>query len=326
MTLGKNRLLGQFKWHLIVIYIALAVTILLTLFTNVFRSTEGNSIPQAVWLLVAFVLLVALTTILSVLYKVVGAVEDVGAKLEKVSEAIEKNRTVLGQINQSSRLTETTRAIAFREIDRQTLRDAVFEKLQQQDFDSTYEIIEEIANSTGYQELAKQLRAETDRYRDATDTGRATQVISHINKLFETHEWAKASAHIERLIRTYPRSDKAKAMRRELIDKKEERKKILLTAWDDAVTRRATDRSIEILRELDSYLTPNEAMALQEAARDVFRSKLHGLGVRFSLAVSGRQWKQALKTGLQITRDFPNSKMSGEIREKMDVLQQKVLQ
>ncbi|MGA1980808.1 MAG: hypothetical protein ABSG99_09685, partial [Sedimentisphaerales bacterium] len=82
----------------------------------------------------------------------------------------------------------------------------------------------------------------------------------------------------------------------------------------------ATDRSLEILRDLDQYLTPNEGLALQEAARDVFRTKLHNLGVQFSLAVSGRQWAKALETGNEIIRDFPNSRMAEEIREKLDIL------
>jgi len=77
---------------------------------------------------------------------------------------------------------------------------------------------------------------------------------------------------------------------------------------------------LEILRELDQYLTPNEGLALQEGARDVFRTKLHNLGVQFSLAVSGKQWAKALETGMEIIRDFPNSRMAEEIREKIDAL------
>jgi len=48
--------------------------------------------------------------------------------------------------------------------------------------------------------------------------------------------------------------------------------------------------------------------------------------VQFSLAVSGRQWNQALATGRQIINNFPNSKMAEEIREKMDILEQKAQQ
>jgi hypothetical protein len=113
-------------------------------------------------------------------------------------------------------------------------------------------------------------------------------------------------------------------MRQQLLDHKEERKRILMAAWDDAVQQGETDRSLEILRELDMYLTPNEGLALQEAAKDVFKTKLHNLGVQFAMAISNKEWDEALEVGQQIIRDFPNSRMSTEIKEKLDVLRQNV--
>ena len=71
------------------------------------------------------------------------------------------------------------------------------------------------------------------------------------------------------------------------------------------------------------YLTPNEGLALQESASGVFRTKLHNLGVQFSLAVTEKQWDIALEAGRQIVLDFPNSKMAQEIRGKMDILRQR---
>lgn len=97
-----------------------------------------------------------------------------------------------------------------------------------------------------------------------------------------------------------------------------------MATWDEAVKSQNTDQSLEILRELDVYLTPNEALALQEAAKDVYRNKLHNLGVQFSMAVSDRKWGDALEVGERIITDFPNSKMSEEIRGKLDVLKQNV--
>jgi len=326
MDSGKDRPLWRFKWHIVVICIALIAVVLLIVFTTIFRTPEAGLIPQFVALLSVLALLVAVLIMLLRAFKILDAFVENGAKLEKIAEALEKSRTVLAQINQNTRLSEAARAVAFRDADRQALREAVFDKLHQQDFDTTYEIIDEIAHLAEHQKLAEQLHAEADKYRDATDAERVNQVIAHIEKLFESYQWPKASVQIERLIRAYPDSEKAKAVRQRLLDKKEERKKILLTAWDDAVKRQATDRSLEILRELDLYLTPNEGLALQEAARDVFRTKLHNLGVQFSLAVSAEQWAQAFQTGRQIIRDFPNSKMAEEIREKMDVLKQRVQQ
>ncbi len=327
MKIAKDSFIWRFKWHIAaVIYVVLILVILLVTFTDVFETSQENQIPQLVWLLGGAVVLVALIMILSKLLKVLEALRENGTKLEKVAGSLEKIRAGLSQVDQSARISETAKKIAFREADRQALRDAVFDKLQQKNFDATYEIIDEIAHLGGYKELAEQLRSEANKYRDASDQDRVNQVIEHIDNLLDDCQWAKASMLIERIIRDAPKSDKALAMRQKLVDKKEERKKILLNAWDDAVKRQATDRSLEILRELDMYLTPNEALALQEAATDIFRNKLHSLGVQFSLAVSGKQWVQALHTGQQIVRDFPNSKMAQEIRERIEVLKQKVEQ
>jgi tetratricopeptide (TPR) repeat protein len=317
MGLGKDRPLWRFKWHFVIISIALIAVVLLIILASILEIT---------WRIAALALLVAVVLILSKTFKILNSLSENGAKLEKITETMEKNRSVLTQINQNTRLSEAAKAIAFRDADMQSLRETVFDKLQQQDFDTTYEIIDEIARHVEYTSLAEQLRTQANNYRDATDTERVNQVIAHIEKLFESSQWAKASAQIERLIRDFPKSENAKAMRQKLLDKKEERKKILLGAWDDAIKRQATDRSLEILRELDLYLTPNEGLALQEAAKDVFRNKLHNLGVQFSLAVSGKQWEKAIEAGEQIIRDFPNSRMAEEIHEKWDILKQRVEQ
>ena len=317
MNLGKDKPLWRLMWRFVIIPIALIAVVLLIILASILDIT---------WRIAALALLVTFVLILSKKFKILNSLSENGTKLEKITETLEKNRSVLTQINQNTRLSEAAKAIAFRDADMQSLREAVFDKLQQQDFDTTYEIIDEIARRVEYKGLAEQLRTQANNYRDATDAERVNQVIAHIEKLFESSQWAKSSAQIERLIRDFPKSENAKAMRQKLLDKKEERKKILLNAWDDAIKRQATDRSLEILRELDLYLTPNEGLALQEAAKDVFRNKLHNLGVQFSLAVSGKQWEKAIEAGEQIIRDFPNSRMAEEIHEKWDILKQKVEQ
>jgi hypothetical protein len=254
------------------------------------------------------------------------AVRENSERLDKVVEAMEKQRSVLDDINKNTRLSEAAKTIVSRDINRQALREAVFDNLQQNEFQTAYEIIKETEQLTEFKDLAKLLKLQTDKYHDATDMERVKQVIAHIEKLFDSYEWAKASVHIERLIKSYPDSQETKGLRQALIDKKEERKKQLLMMWDESVKRQATDRSLELLRELDMYLTPNEALALQEAASDIFKTKLHNMGVQFSLAVSSKQWAEAYKIGLQIIKNFPNSRMAIEIRSKVEILRQKAAQ
>jgi len=166
------------------------------------------------------------------------------------------------------------------------------------------------------------LKDTADKYRNATDQERVSQVINYIERLFEQHQWTAATIQIERLLKFYPDSEKAKDLPYKLIEKKEQRKRELLDAWDQAVKKSDTDYSLTILKELDLYLTPSEGLALQEAASEVFKNKLHNLGVQFALAVSDKHWVKALETGQEIIRGFPNSRIADEIRSKMAILRE----
>jgi hypothetical protein len=275
MNSENDGFLRRFKWHVVIICVALVIVVVLTLFTNIFQKSQTDLLRQRVLLLGVLVILCAILAMLSRVFKILDALRDNSIKLEEVTSVLEKISSGLTQINHSTRVSETAKAIAFRDADRQSLREAVFDKLQQQEFSAAEEIINEIAKRPEYKELAEQLRAQTNRYHDATDQERLNQVIAHINKLLDDCQWGRASAQIEGLIKANPDNEQAKAMRQVLLDKKQERKRILLAAWDDAIQNQETDRSLEILKELDQYLTPNEGLALQEAARDAFRTKTH---------------------------------------------------
>jgi hypothetical protein len=322
MDSEKDGQVWQYKWHIAIIVVALAGVLALSVFTRIFEKTE--SVWQLVALAGGVIFLMALLIMLARVSKIVSTMNQNSARLEEASKAMESIRDGLLQLSHSTRISEAAKAIAFREDDKRSLREAVFERLKQNDFNGAYEIVDEIENHSEYRLLAEELRRQVDDYRDATQDERIDKAIAQVQKLFDACQWVKASLQIESLIRTNPDSEKLKALRQRLVERKEERKRILLAAWDDAVTRQETDRSLEILRELDMYLTPNEALALQEAAKDVFRTKLHNLGVQFALAVSDKHWTNALEIGQQIVRDFPNSRMSIEIREKLHVLKQNV--
>jgi type II secretory pathway component PulJ len=322
MDAGKDSQAWQYKWHIAIIMVVVGGVIAVSLFTRLLEKIES------VWLfaLVAggLIFLIALLVMLSRVSRIVSTLNENSARLEEASKAMESIRDGLLQINHTTRISEAAKAIAFREDDKRSLREAVFERLKQNDFNGAYEIVDEIENHSAYRLLAEELRRQVDNYRNATQEERIDQASAQVEKLFDACQWVKASLQIESLIRANPTAEKLKALRQKLVERKEERKRILLAAWDDAVTRQETDRSLEILRELDMYLTPNEALALQEAAKDVFRTKLHNLGVQFALAVSDKHWSNALEIGQQIVRDFPNSRMSVEIREKLHVLRQNV--
>lgn len=323
MDSNKDSQVRQSKWQIpVIVAVVVVAVIILGVFTRIFENSAA--VRDLLFALASLVSLAALVIMLARVSGIVNTLQDYSTKMEEATKSLANIHEGLEQIKHSTRVSEVVKAIAFRDDERESLREAVFDKLKERDFDGAYEIADEIAGHAGYRSLAEDLRREIDQYRDATEDERVDQTIGHIEALFGSAQWAKASVQIESLIRMHPGSDKAKTLRQELVDHKEQHKRSLLTAWDNAIKRQETDRSLEILRELDMYLTPNEALALQEAAKDVFRTKLHNLGVQFAMAISDKQWAGALDVGQQIIRDFPNSRMSNEIREKLHVLQQNV--
>ncbi len=316
--------LSRYRWHIFVVFLAIAVLAAVILFSDAFQTSESNILSQIVLMLGALLFLSALLVILSRVIKIFDALRDNSKKMEELTAALEKIHNGLAQINHSTRISETAKSIAFRDADRQSLRQAVFEKLQTQDFDAAIELTDDIAMQPEYIDLATELRKQVEQYRNATYQERLNQMITNIEKLLDDCRWVEASTQIEGMIKACPESEQAKAMRQTLIDRKQERKKIMLAAWDDAIQNQETDRSLEILKELDQYLSPNEASALQEAASDIFRTKLHNLGMQFSISVTERRWADALDLGERIIKDFPNSKMSEEIYSKIEIIRRNV--
>lgn len=246
-----------------------------------------------------------------------------GERLEQSIEMLNRQRTLLMQIAQGIRLTDAAKEIVFKEAERLELGEAVLVKLHQHDFEMAQAMIDAMKESPRYRALCEQLSRMAERYRTSTEESRIAQVINHIEGLLDRQLWSQAAAQIETLQNMFPYSEKAKNMSARFQEKRNLHKRKLLAEWDRAVKGKNTDRCLDILKELDLYLTPSEALALQESASTVFKTKLHNLGVEFSVAVTEKNWSHALACGREIVQNFPNSRMAAEIRAKMDILQER---
>jgi len=269
----------------------------------------------------------ALMAVLVLIWRIssiIDTLKDNSAKLEQVAQSLSDITEGLSEISRSSRLSESTKAIAFRDTERDSLKEAVLIKLDQHDFEAADELIDEIAQHHEHSDLATDLRKIAELKQKASHNDRIEEYVRQIEALLCDYQWSKASVRIEGLINAYPGSERALGLRGRLHTCKEKHKRELLSTWDAAVKREDTDKGLQTLKELDAYLTPNEALALKEAAKDVFRNKLHILGVQFSMAVADKDWNVALGVGEHIIADFPNSRMAEEIKTKMEVLKQNV--
>jgi hypothetical protein len=114
-----------------------------------------------------------------------------------------------------------------------------------------------------------------------------------------------------------------KGLQKEIETRRQAHKRQLLDAWYDAVNRKDVDGSIEILKKLDLYLTPQEGEMLQETARGMFKLKLENLKAQFAQAVQDHRWTEAVRLGDTIIQDFPNSRIAAECRETMETLRKR---
>jgi fluoride ion exporter CrcB/FEX len=219
MDSGKDSQVWQYKWHIAIIVVAVAGALALSVFTKVLETTD--SVRQLLMLLGGLIFLAALLTMLSRVSKIVNTLNENSARMEEASKAMASIRDGLLQLSHSTRISEAAKAIAFREDDKRSLREAVFERLKQNDFEGAYEVVDEIENHSEYRLLAEELRQQVDNYRNATHEERIDQAIAQIQKLFDGCQWVKASLQIESLIRANPDSEKLKELRQRLVERKE---------------------------------------------------------------------------------------------------------
>ena len=223
-------------------------------------------------------------------------------------------------ITTNSQISDAARSIANREIERETLRQAIREEMFGGDLEAAQYLINEMERRFGYKQEAKGLHDELDQVREMSIEEKINEAVSHIHRMMEQYRWTRASHEIQRLMKLFPQHQRINALPAEMTRLREARKQELLKEWKVAVDRAEVDRGVTILTELDQYLTPQEAQALQESARHVFKARLLNLAVQFGLAVSENRWRDALQVGLQIRKEFPNSRMAREVSEKTETL------
>jgi hypothetical protein len=139
----------------------------------------------------------------------------------------------------------------------------------------------------------------------------------------QDRKWDYAQAEADRLLKLAPKDTRVLEVIEELKGSKEGYKCKLLDDWHGAVDRKDLDRGIALLKEIDPYLTREEAKKLEQSAREIFKAKLLDLGVQFRGAVTDRRWDAALEVGDRIRTEFPNSTMAREVTESMDALKAK---
>lgn len=238
-------------------------------------------------------------------------------------ERLEQISIMLNLMSEQQLLSDRARAVAFREKDRDALRRAIQEEISRGDWEAAGGLITEMEGVFGYRQEAARFREEIKSRRGETVRKQIAEVVTVIDRHIRGEQWAEALREAERLGQTFPDDEQVRRLPADIEARRLAHKKQLMDSWQDAVNRHDIDGGIEILKQLDLYLTPQEAEAFQETARGVFKEKLNNLRTQFTLAVQDHHWTEAVQLGEAIIAEFPNTRIAQEVKEKMDTLRQR---
>ena len=243
-----------------------------------------------------------------------------------IAEQLRRQRDFIQTIAENSSLSEWSKRIIYREKDYEYLRDTIQGASARQDWVSAERLIKELDEEFGLHEEAGRLRDDLERARQATTEEKVAAALRRFESLCEARKWEQAERESARLHALFPSEPRIAGLPRELDLRRQQFKRSLLKAYDEAVRAHEVNKAHDLLFELDQYLAPNEAAALKESARGVFKAKLQQMGVQFALAVTDRHFKKAIAIGQQLIREFPNSRLAQEIAEMTPVLERRVVQ
>jgi hypothetical protein len=242
---------------------------------------------------------------------------------DQLITALEAHSKKLDQLSEVTALSDAAKQVAYRAKDLEALRAAIREDLSRGDFEAAMMLVNDMERRFGYAQEVDRIREQINHSSRAAIDQRIADTVEHVELLLTRYEWPDATRECDRLLRLFPTHSEARRLPEKIARARDDHKRNLLKMWNEAVARDDVDRSVELLHELDQYLSSSEAEAYKEGARDVFRKKLQQLGVQFALHVHDKNWAEALRIGQQITDEFPNSRMAAEVRERMPILSEK---
>lgn len=237
------------------------------------------------------------------------------ATLERRLDALHDSVKAMAQ---HATLSDDARRVLNRPQERAMLNSTIEADIAAGNFDAAIVLIDELANRFGYRADAEQFRSRIEQMRRDTIEAEVTGAIASIDALAAEHRWDEAYAEATRVQRLYPSSPRAQRVDERVSQAHDAFKEELERAFLLATQEGDLEKSLDLLRRLDAYLTPSEAEPLRELARGVIGKARDNLGAAFKLAVQDKRWTEAAALGDAIIQQFPNTRMAAEVRDVID--------
>jgi hypothetical protein len=223
----------------------------------------------------------------------------------------------------SLQMSENAKRVLFRDRELELLRITVQNDIERGEFHSALVLCDQMATVFGAVEEAEQLRTNVNSIIHDSHEGRIREEIGKLQQTLENCNWVQAYQDAAKLRRLFPDSPLLHGIEQRISNVRTEYRHRLEDRFLDAAKSDDIEQAMSLLRELDGYLTPDEARRFRATADSVITTYRESLGARFKMSVSDHRWKQAIEFGDEITRQFPNTKMAQEVLEMMETIQER---
>lgn len=304
-------------WVLACVLAAVAILVL--------QNIEFGADDGQTKLLVTYVIFAPSTIaiVLSVVFLIVGSVRwAVFGRSAPPSTTLNLCRelAMLESINQRLLLSETAKKITYRAEDLAVLRKTLNDDIRKGEYNAAMVLVADLANTYGQLEESEDFRQQIEEARRIDQEQKVAAGITVLEQKIADHDFVAADREAARLKRLYPDSPAVEDLAKRVKTARDQYKHELERAFLHASEREEIDRALDIMKVLDKMLSHDEAEPFREVARGVIGKKRDNLGVQFKLAVHDRDWANAVTAGEQIIKDFPNTRMADEVRERIDQL------
>jgi hypothetical protein len=236
------------------------------------------------------------------------------AVTERLDELTRSVRTLVDQ----SSLSNDARRVLNRQTERDLLRLAIEEDIENKNWDAAMVLVKELAEGFGYRSDAEEFRRKIEHARAETMERDVAEGIAYLDQLIIQRRWDEALGDAARIQRLYPYSPRVEGLKARVQQAQGSYKADLERRFLIAAQEGRADDALTLLKELDPYLTITEAEPLRELARGVIGKARDNLGAQFKLAVQDKRWLDAARIGERIIAEFPNSRMAAEVRDVID--------
>lgn len=224
------------------------------------------------------------------------------------------------RLTEQSALSDDARRVLNRQAERELLCRTIEQDIVEEDWDAALVLCRELAERFGYRAEAEGYRGRIDSARSEVLERKVNDAVAHLDGLIVQRRWDDAIREARRIGRLFPDSPRVDALQHRVEQARNVYKSDLQRRFLDTTERNEIDVAMDLLKELDSYLSQAEAEPYRELARGVIDKAKSQLGTQFKQAVEEKRWADAAAAGRRIMNEFPNTRMATEVRGMLDTI------